>query len=148
MLEGSRGHQNLKPHLNHDFPCSKITVEPGDGFRLHDFFFGIPLLFLDLTLPPASPPRSRGIQRHLLLPSRGCAFHGKRPEVGLGHIHLEVSSTKRILETKTPRNPTRKSVPPRTRKRTKSGRVQEGQNSQIRRPSKSVHFLIKSLLRI
>ena len=61
---------------------------------------------------------------------------------------MEVSSTKRILETKTPRNPTRKSVPPRTRKRTKSGRVREGQNSRIRRPSKSVYFSIQSLFRI
>ena len=50
------------------------TLRPGNGFRLHDFFFGIPLLFLDLTLPPASPPRSRGLQRHLLSPSRGRAF--------------------------------------------------------------------------
>ena len=61
---------------------------------------------------------------------------------------MEVSSTKRILETKTPRNPTRKSVPPRTRKRTKSGRVREGQNSRIRRPSKSVYFSIPVLFKI
>ena len=40
------------------------TLRPGNGFRLHDFFFGIPLLFLDLTLPPASPPISPGLQRH------------------------------------------------------------------------------------
>ena len=126
------------------------TLRPGHGFRLHDFFFGIPLLSLALTLPPASPPRSRGLQRilSLLSPSRGRAFHGKRPEVGLGHIRLEVSSTKRILETKTPRNPTRKSVPPRTRKRTKSGRVRERQNSRIRRPSKSVYVSIQTVLRI
>ena len=61
---------------------------------------------------------------------------------------MEVSSTKRILETKTPRNPPRKSVPPRTRKRTKPGRVREGQNSRIRRPSKSVYVSIQTLLRI
>ena len=93
------------------------TLSPGNGFRLRDFFFGIPLLFLALTLPPASPPRSRGLQRHLFSPTRGRTFHGKRPDVGLGHIRLEVSSTKRILETKTPRNPIRKSVPPRPRKK-------------------------------
>ena len=51
------------------------TEEPGKECRLLDLFFGIPLLFLDLTLPPASPPRSRGLQRHLLSPSRGRAFH-------------------------------------------------------------------------
>ena len=145
-------HQNYQfssDNLQQNCPCTRITLTAGSPvFRLHAFFFGIPLLFLDLTLPPASPPRSRGLQRHLLSPSRGCAFHGKRPEVGLGHIRLEVSSTKRILETKTPRNPTRKSVPPRTRKRTKSGRVREGQNSRIRRPSKSVYFSIQTLLRI
>ena len=46
------------------------------------------------------------------------------------------------------RNPTRKSVPPRARKRTKSGRVREGQNSRIRRPSESGHFLIEVLFKI
>ena len=40
-----------------NFPCRCITLRAGlTEFRLHDFFFGIPLLFLDLTLPPASPP--------------------------------------------------------------------------------------------
>ena len=38
------------------------------------------------------------------------------------------------------RNPTRKSVPPRTRKRSKSGRVREEQNFRIWRPSESGHF--------
>ena len=62
------------------------------------------------------------------------AASAKRPEVGLGHLDRSVlDETKRILETKTRRNPTRKSVPPRARKRTKSGRVREGQNSRIRR---------------
>ena len=52
--------------------AGELLLEPGKPvFRLHDFFFGIPLLILDLTLPPASPPRSRGLQRHLLSPSRG-----------------------------------------------------------------------------
>ena len=45
------------------FPCRCITLRAGlTEFRLHDFFFGIPLLFLDLTLPPASPPISPGLQ--------------------------------------------------------------------------------------
>ena len=42
----------------------------------------------------------------------------------------------------------RKSVPRRTQKRTKSGRVREEQNSQIWRPSKSGHFLIEVLFKI
>ena len=46
--------------------------------RLRDLFFGIPLLQIDLTLPPASPPISRGLQRHLLSPSRGRARLGER----------------------------------------------------------------------
>ena len=46
------------------------------------------------------------------------------------------------------RNPTRKSVPPRARKRSESGRVREGQNSRIRRPSESGHFLIEVLFKI
>ena len=55
-------------------------------FRLHAFFFGIPLLFLDLTLPPASPPRRRGLQRHLLSPSRGRApSQGNRSQTILRH---------------------------------------------------------------
>ena len=62
------------------------TLRPGNGFRLHDFFFGIPLLFLDLTLPPASPPRSRGLQRHLLSPSRGRApRQGNRSQTIVRH---------------------------------------------------------------
>ena len=77
------------------------------------------------------------------------AASAKRPEVGLRHLDRSVlDETKRILETKTRRNPTRKSVPPRARKRTKSGRVREGQNSRIRRPSKSVHFSIEVLFKI
>ena len=77
------------------------------------------------------------------------AASAKRPEVGLGHLDRSVlDETKRILETKTRRNPTRKSVPPRARKRTKSGRVREGQNSRIRRPSESGHFLIEVLFKI
>ena len=136
-------------HVESRFPLRLYYSRAGfSQLPLGELFFGIPLLQIDLSLPPASPPRSRGLQRHLFSPSRARAFHGKRPEVGLGHIRLEVSSTKRILETKTPRNPTRKSVPPRTRKRTKSGRVREGQNSRIRRPSKSVYFSIQSLFRI
>ena len=48
-----------------NFPCRCITLRAGlTEFRLHDFFFGIPLLFLDLTLPPASPPINPGPQRH------------------------------------------------------------------------------------
>ena len=46
------------------------------------------------------------------------------------------------------KNPTRKSVPPRSRNRSKSGRVREGQNSRIRRPSKSVYFSIQILFKI
>ena len=46
------------------------------------------------------------------------------------------------------RNPTRKSFPPRARKRSESGRVREGQNSRIRRPSESGHFLIEVLFKI
>ena len=43
--------------LSESFPSAAVLLlEPGPEFRLHDFFFGIPLLFLDLTLPPASPP--------------------------------------------------------------------------------------------
>ena len=56
-------------------PAAILLFKPGKECRLLDLFFGIPLLFLDLTLPPASPPRSRGLQRHLLSPSRGRAFH-------------------------------------------------------------------------
>ena len=41
--------------------------------RLCALFFGIPLLQIDLTLPPASPPISPGLQRHPLSPSRGPA---------------------------------------------------------------------------
>ena len=40
------------------------------------------------------------------------------------------------------------SGPPRSRKRTKSGRVREEQNSRIWRPSKSGHFLIEVLFKI
>ena len=58
------------------------TLRPGHGFRLHAFFFGIPLLQIDLTLPPASPPRSRGLQRHLLSPSRGRARLRERSHEG------------------------------------------------------------------
>ena len=50
------------------------TLRPGKEWRLRDLFFGIPLLQIDLTLPPASPPISPGLQRHLLSPSRGRAF--------------------------------------------------------------------------
>ena len=47
-----------------------------------------------------------------------------------------------------PRTPTPKSVPPRSRNRSESGRVREGQNSRIRRPSKSVYFSIQILFKI
>ena len=45
-------------------------------------------------------------------------------------------------------NLTQKSVPPRARKRSKSGRVRERQNSRIWRPSESGHFLIEVLFKI
>ena len=50
--------------------------------------------------------------------------------------------------TKTRRNPTRKSVPPSARNMSKSGRVRERQNSWMRRPSESGHFLIEILFKI
>ena len=43
---------------------------------LRDFFFGIPLLFLDLTLPLVNPPISRGLQKFLLAFSRSRASRG------------------------------------------------------------------------
>ena len=56
--------------------------------------------------------------------------------------------TKRILQTKTRRNPTRKLVPPSARNMSISGRVRERQNSWMRRPSESGHFLIEILFKI
>ena len=53
------------------------TVRPGfQLLRLRALFFGIPLLFLDLTLPPASPPISPGLQKFLLAFSRSRASRG------------------------------------------------------------------------
>ena len=69
------------------------------------------------------------------------------PEIGLRIIDRSVFD-KRILETKTRRNRTRKSVPPRARKRSRSGHVREGENSRIRRPSESGHFSIKVLIKM
>ena len=63
--------------LNLNSPCACITIEPGfQLLRLRDLFFGIPLLFLDLTLPPASPPISPGLQKFLLAFSRSRASRG------------------------------------------------------------------------
>ena len=69
------------------------------------------------------------------------------PEIGLRIIDRSVFD-KRILETKTRRNRTRKSVPPRARKRSKSGRVREEENSRIRRPSESEDFSIEVLFKM
>ena len=57
--------------LNPNYSKSRVSE-----LRLRDLFFGIPLLQIDLTLPPASPPISPGLQRHLLSPSRGRARDG------------------------------------------------------------------------
>ena len=52
--------------------------------------------------------------------SRGRPPARKSPEVGVGHLDRSVlDETKRILETKTRRNPIRKSIPPRTPKQDK-----------------------------
>ncbi len=70
-----------------DFPCGSITLRAGSpALRIRDLFFGIPLLQIDLTLPPASPPISRGLQRHLLSPSRARApRRGSRSQTIVRH---------------------------------------------------------------
>ena len=73
------------------------------------------------------------------------------PKVRTGHISTHANyACKRDAKTRQDqgRNPTRKSFPPRARKRSESGRVREGQNSRIRRPSESGHFLIEVLFKI
>ena len=73
------------------------TLRPGPNIGSHVFFFGIPLLFLDLTLPPASPPRSRGLQEIIFLPSRGSepirptnTSKSKLPKRTSGHLKVEI----------------------------------------------------------
>ena len=69
----------------------------------HVFFFGIPLLFLDLTLPPASPPRSRGLQRHLLSPSRGRARLLERSHAAMSSPFAPKSSKLKFYSDSTPK---------------------------------------------
>ena len=85
-------------------PAAVLILEPGNLFRLHDLFFGIPLLILlDLTLPPASPPRSPGLQRHPPLAfSRSRATPGaesRRDQFPLRTEDLKVEILIRPLDT-------------------------------------------------
>jgi len=89
--------------LNQISFAAVLFLEPGPEFRLHDFFFGIPLLFLDLTLPPASPPRSPGPQRHSPLAfSRSRATPGaesRGDQFPLRTEDLKVTILIRLLDT-------------------------------------------------
>ena len=64
------------------------------------------------------------------------------------HYPKKMSSTKRNEFSKRRREESYPKIgPPRSRNRSKSGRVREGQNSRIWRPSKSGHFSIEVLLK-